>query len=303
VVAHSSADPAILAAGFTGSISGGRALFDLAVSRPDPIPFYGELSSLNPVVVSPAAARARPDEIARGLVASFTLGVGQFCTKPGLVFVPKGRGIEEAVVAAFKEASGGQMLNDRIAEGFAQDLRAVLDTGRVEVLAGDADGAVTDGVAAPVVIATSASELSTTDALLEECFGPMTLLVRYEDDTELEEAIGQLPGSLTITIHAEPQEMEGLRPLVERTRNLAGRIIFDDWPTGVAVNWAQQHGGPWPSTTSSLHTSVGATAIRRFMRPVAYQNVPDALLPAALRDDTTEGIPRRINGQLVLPPT
>lgn len=293
-------DPAIQAAGFTGSLSGGRALFDLAVGRPDPIPFYGELSSLNPVVVTPAAADARPDEIAQGLVGSFTLGVGQFCTKPGLVFVPKGGGIEDAVVAAVSEASGGRMLNERIADSFAQELQAVLDTGRVEVLAGEPGSAVADGVAAPVVVATSATDLTDADQLLEECFGPMTLLVRYADDAELDAAIARLPGSLTIALHAESHELEELGPFMERARELAGRVIFGGWPTGVAVNWAQQHGGPWPSTTSSLHTSVGATAIRRFLRPVAYQNVPEALLPAALREATTE-IPRRVDGRLVLP--
>lgn len=293
-------DPAIKAAGFTGSIGGGRALFDLAVGRPDPIPFYGELSSLNPVVVTPATANARPDEIAQGLVNSFMLGVGQFCTKPGLVFVPKGGGVEEAVVAAVAGATSGRMLNERIAKGFTEDLAGLLNTGRVEVLAGEPGKAVADGVAAPVVVATSANDLASADELLEECFGPMTLLVRYADDAELDAAIARLPGSLTVTVHAEPHEIDGLGSLVERACTLAGRVVFGGWPTGVAVNWAQHHGGPWPSTTSSLHTSVGATAIRRFLRPVAYQDMPETLLPAALREDNPT-IPRRIDGRLVLP--
>jgi nitrite reductase/ring-hydroxylating ferredoxin subunit len=252
-------------------------------------------------VIAYLDADARPDEIAQGLVGSFTLGVGQFCTKPGLVLVPKGGGVEDAVVTAVAEAAGGTLLNDRIADSFADDLRAVLDTGRVEVLAGDPEHAVADGAASPVVAATSVADLEAADRLLEECFGPMTLLVRYADRAELEAAIDRLPGSLTVTVHAESHELEALTPVVERLRELAGRVIFGGWPTGVAVNWAQQHGGPWPSTTSSLHTSVGATAIRRFLRPVAYQNVPAELLPDELREDGTAAIPRRIDGRLVLP--
>ena len=294
-------DPAIKAAGFTGSLTGGRALFDLANARPDPIPFYGELSSINPVIVTPGAARARAGELARGLIGSFTLGVGQFCTKPGVVLVPEGGHIEQALADELGDQAPQQMLNDRIAEAFSSALAGLLQTDRVEVIAGDPSSAVTGSAAAPVVVATTVADLSAaTDVLLEECFGPATLLVRYADD-ELENAIELLPGSLTFTVHAEEDELAGLAPLVERTRELAGRVIFGGWPTGVAVNWAQQHGGPWPSTTSSLHTSVGATAIRRFLRPIAFQDTPEALLPGELRETPTVAILRRIDGELQLP--
>jgi NADP-dependent aldehyde dehydrogenase len=294
-------DPAIMAAGFTGSLSGGRALFDLATSRSDPIPFYGELSSLNPVLISPAADRARAEELAAGLVGSFTLGVGQFCTKPGLVLVPAHGQLESAVVAALDAPAGAAMLNERIASSFAASLEQLIDSGRVEVLVGNPDGAVTDGAASAVVLATGVDDLAAAaDLMLEECFGPMTLLVRYDGDAELDRALDLLPGSLTVTIHAEDGEFETLAPRVQQLRDTAGRLVFGGWPTGVAVNWAQQHGGPWPSTTSSLHTSVGATAIRRFLRPVAFQNAPEVLLPPALHDANPLAIPRRVDGSLTL---
>ncbi len=293
-------DPAIRAVGFTGSLDGGKALFDLANARPDPIPFYGELSSLNPVVITRRAAQARADELATGLVGSFTLGVGQFCTKPGLVFVPMGAGFEEAVAAAVEDAPSGRMLNDRIADDFARSLQTILTSGEIEIIAGDPSQATSRGVASPVVVATSGATLMATSRLAEECFGPFTLLVRYSDENELAEALASVPGSLTATVHAEPEEHEDLGPLLDRLRQLAGRVILGGWPTGVSVSWAQHHGGPWPSTTSPLHTSVGASAIRRFLRPIAYQNVPRVLLPAELREGPVE-IPRRIDGLLVPP--
>ena len=295
-------DPAVKAAGFTGSLSGGRALFDLASSRPDPIPFYGELSSINPVVVTRGAAAARAQELVRGLIGSFTLGVGQFCTKPGIVLVPDSGEIERALVEELGDHSHQPMLNDRIAESFARAMEGLLHTDRVEVVAGDAGSAVSSGAATPVVLATTVSDLTAaTDALLEECFGPSTLLVRYADNQELARAVEILPGSLTATIHAEEAELPGLAALVDRLREFAGRVVFGGWPTGVAVNWAQHHGGPWPSTTSSLHTSVGATAIRRFLRPVAFQDTPESLLPEELHERTSRSIPRRVDGQLQLP--
>ncbi len=295
-------DPAIKAAGFTGSLSGGRALFDLANSRPDPIPFYGELSSINPVVITPGAAAARADELVQGLIGSFTLGVGQFCTKPGIVLVPDGGEIEQALAEGLGHRGPQPMLNDRIAESFAEALDGLLRTDRVDVVAGDASSSVSSGAAAPVVVATTVDDLTVAkDVLLEECFGPSTLLVRYADEHELARAVEILPGSLTVTVHAEDAEFDDIAPLVDRLRELAGRVIFGGWPTGVAVNWAQQHGGPWPSTTSALHTSVGATAIRRFLRPVAFQDTPEVLLPEELREQTSLVIPRRVDGELRTP--
>ena len=292
-------DPNIAAVGFTGSLTGGRALFDLAVGRPDPIPFYGELGSLNPVVLSSGAVQARADELAAGLAGSFTLGVGQFCTKPGVVFVPDGGGFEAALAAAVGQPKPAPMLHAGIAERFADVLGSLSAAQDVEVVAGDPDGAVAGRDATPVVLATSVAAVrAEAGRLLEECFGPTTLLVRYRDQQELLDVLDVFPGSLTATLHAEPDEHTSLRPVVTALTRLAGRVIHGGWPTGVAVTWSQHHGGPWPSTTAPLHTSVGATAIRRFLRPVAYQDLPDSWLPDAVRGNNPLQLPRRVDGQL-----
>lgn len=289
-------DPVIQAAGFTGGLTGGRALFDLANGRPDPIPFYGELGSVNPVVITPAAVAARGEALASTLVGSFTLGTGQFCTKPGVVFIPAGAGFEDAVAAGVTGVVGGPLLTDRITDSFPEGITSLTNDESVEVIA---HGAETPEGARPIVLATNAVAVAERpEVLLEEVFGPVTLLVRYASEAELHAALRAVPGSLTATLHSEPgdETTETLDLLQAR----AGRVLFAGWPTGVAVTWSQQHGGPWPATTS-LHTSVGASAIRRFLRPVAYQDAPDALLPEALRDEVYPTLPHRRNGVLTLP--
>ncbi|KQO97049.1 aldehyde dehydrogenase (NADP(+)) [Leifsonia sp. Leaf264] len=288
--------PAIAAAGFTGSLSGGRALFDLASGRPDPIPFYGELGSINPVVITAAAIAARGGSLATGLAGSFTLGSGQFCTKPGVVFVPTGTAFADDLAAAVGPATTGRLLTDRIASAFPVGLAALAADDSVTIVVGAIDSD-TDAPQ-PVVLRTDARAVATRpDTLLEECFGPVTLLVEYADEAELFAALGALGGSLTATLHSEPGEE--VASLVERLSQVAGRVLFAGWPTGVAVTWSQHHGGPWPATTS-LHTSVGASAIRRFLRPIAFQDAPDALLPAPLRDANLAAAPRRVDGTLLL---
>lgn len=292
-------DPAIKAVGFTGSIPGGRALFDLAVSRPDPIPFYGELGSLNPVVITAAALAERSSQLAAGLAASFTMGAGQFCTKPGLVFIPSGSGFAAELAEASKDKPTAAMLTTRISDAYPDGLRSVASLPDVTIVSGTADQDATRDGAAPVVFSTSAANvLERPDELLEECFGPTTLLIEYASQEELSAVLAKVPGSLTATVHAQPGE--DVAELVEQLSGLAGRVLFDGWPTGVAVNWAQQHGGPYPATTS-LFTSVGATAVRRFQRPVAYQDAPETVLHPALRESNPLGIPRRVDGELVLP--
>ncbi len=288
--------PTIQAAGFTGSLSGGRALFDLAVGRPDPIPFYGELGSVNPVVVTAAAAASRGGELAEGLVGSFTLGAGQFCTKPGVVFVPEGADFEDRVAALVPGAAGGPLLTDRITAAFPTGIDSFVADPSVAVLA---RGAETPDGAQPIVLTTDAAAVAARpDVLLEECFGPVTLLVRYSSVADLHAALRAVPGSLTATLHCEPgDDVDDTLALLQAR---AGRVLFAGWPTGVAVTWSQQHGGPWPATTS-LHTSVGATAIRRFLRPVAYQSAPAHLLPEVLRDDALARLPHRRNGVLRVP--
>ncbi|MRX42235.1 aldehyde dehydrogenase (NADP(+)) [Agromyces kandeliae] len=292
--------PEIRAVGFTGSLGGGRALFDLAQQRPDPIPFYGELSAVNPVLITPAAIEARADALATGLAGSFTLGAGQFCTNPGVVFAPAGSGFGERVRAALDAASTGPapMLTDGIAAAFASGIADLAGRDGVEVVAGDPT-AQEPGTGAPVVLrTTTAAVVGDPGALLHECFGPSTLIVEYADVADALAAARAVGGSLTATVHAEPGE--GLAPIVEVLSEIAGRVLFAGWPTGVAVSWAQQHGGPWPSTTS-IHTSVGVTAMRRFLRPIAFQDAPEAALPPELRDANPLRIPRRVDGMLVLP--
>lgn len=289
--------PLIQAAGFTGSLSGGRALFDLACGRPDPIPFYGELGSVNPVVITEAAVAARGETLAQGLVGSFTLGVGQFCTKPGVVFVPAGAGFEHLVAGFAAGASGGPLLTDRITDAFPSGIEHLESDPSVAVVA---EGLPAEpGSARPIVLSTDAAAVAARpETLLEECFGPVTLLVRYSSADELLAALEAVPGSLTATLHSEASDE--VSAVLEVLTRRAGRVLFSGWPTGVAVTWSQQHGGPWPATTS-LHTSVGATAVRRFLRPVVFQDAPAALLPEVLRDESLAALPHRRNGVLRVP--
>ncbi|WP_343944471.1 aldehyde dehydrogenase (NADP(+)), partial [Pseudonocardia zijingensis] len=289
-------DPRIKAGAFTGSVKGGLALLDIASKREEPIPFYGELGSLNPVFVTPAAIAARGDEIADGYVGSFTLGAGQFCTKPGLLFLPAGHGLEERLTDAVRATAPAGMLNERIREGHAHERDRLEGLGPVRTLVHGAESAA--GVA-PTLLATTAKELlADPDPILQECFGPTSIIVEYADADEMLAAAEAFGGNLTATIHAEDSDAATLPPLVDVLRDRAGRLVYNGWPTGVAVSWAMHHGGPFPSTTASIHTSVGTTALRRFLRPVCYQNTPQALLPEALRDGNPLNLPRRLDGVL-----
>lgn len=298
--------PLVAAAGFTGSIPGGRALYDAAAARPRPIPFYGELGSLNPVVVTPAAAAERAEQIGTGLAGSYTLGNGQFCTKPGLALVPAGAD-GDRLVGALTGATGGAvagvLLDGRMRDNFLKGAaaRAALPGVTAPVAPGDAGDADSAAVRAGYVVAEARdlAEKGAYDLLLEECFGPLTVVVRYADEAELAAVLDRLPGNLTATAHlgaAEAEQDGGTAAvLLTRLTALAGRVLVNGWPTGVAVAAAQHHGGPYPATTSTS-TSVGATAIERWLRPVAYQDTPPALLPLELRDDNPSGIPRRVDG-------
>ncbi|HEY5784976.1 MAG TPA: aldehyde dehydrogenase (NADP(+)) [Microlunatus sp.] len=288
-------EPAITAGAFTGSLTGGRALFDLASGRPAPIPFYAELGSINPVVVTADAVAADGAGLAKGLVGSFTLGAGQFCTKPGVVFVPEGTGFEARVAEAMDGASAAPLLNQRIVKGFGQDLGQLAEHPAVDLVAGTRSASDAEAPA-PVVLATSASSVvEDPKALLAECFGPVTLLVRYSSAAELATALAVVEGSLTGTIHAA--DGEDVRELAALLAPRVGRLLFGGWPTGVSVTWSQHHGGPWPATTS-VHTSVGATAIRRFLRPLTFQDAPESVLPVELHESNPLGVPRRVDGVL-----
>ncbi|SDU84630.1 aldehyde dehydrogenase (NADP(+)) [Jiangella alkaliphila] len=288
--------PDVRAVGFTGSTRGGRALADLAAARPRPIPFYGELGSLNPLVVTPEVAAGRAQEFAAGYVGSITMGVGQFCTKPGLLFAPAGAGGDElraALGAKLAEVPAGRMLNDSIRDAFQRETERRRADARLRTLG---DGRGDDpALGRPVLLAVSAADLS--DDLLEETFGPAALVIEYRDTDELLAALDRLEGQLTATVHAADDETELVDRLHATLRQRAGRLLFGGFPTGVAVTWAMQHGGPYPSATLSTHTSVGPTSIRRWLRPIAYQNAPEHVLPEELRD-ANPGIPRRVDGIL-----
>ncbi|GLW97998.1 aldehyde dehydrogenase (NADP(+)) [Microtetraspora sp. NBRC 16547] len=297
--------PLVKAVGFTGSVPGGRYLHDVAKARPEPIPFYGELGSLNPLVITPGAAEARAAAIASGLAASATLGSGQFCTKPGLVLAPAteaGRALVEALAGHFTETGPQVLLGDGIRGGFLSGADARSSLPGVTVAAtgkpGDDRQVTARLLTAP---ATLLADDKAAELLLEECFGPLTVVLTYEDEDELVATLSATPGNLTATLHSEPGEEELAARLVSVLRDRAGRLVFNGYPTGVAVAWAQQHGGPYPSATEPATTSVGTAAIFRFLRPVAYQDTPPALLPEALRDDNPLGVPRHVDGVLDVP--
>ncbi|MDT7723763.1 MAG: NADP-dependent aldehyde dehydrogenase [Actinomycetota bacterium] len=294
-------DPRIRAVGFTGSTRGGRALFDLAASRPEPIPFYGELGSVNPLVVTPGAAAERAEEIGTGTAGSMLMGLGQFCTKPGLLFVPVGED-GDAVVSALATGVGvaapGALLTAGIREAFREGTTRLAGLPGVEVLEARA-GTTGEVPTGPVLLQVGTDRLF-EDELLEEQFGPFAIIVRYSGEQDLLAALEKLPGALTATVHGTESEPELTSELFSRMRRMAGRILWNGYPTGVAVSWAMQHGGPYPAATSADHTSVGSGAIRRWLRPVTYQSAPAAQLPAELREDGPAGLPRRIDGKLEL---
>jgi len=285
-------DPRIRAAAFTGSHRGGRYLFDLACARDEPIPFYGELGSTNPVVVTPQAWRERAGEVASGLAASFTLGSGQFCTNPGVVLVPDA----PALIRALPALISGPMLTPQLADGFLGSLAELTAVPGVEVAVRQDPAA--DEAPAPVVLRTTAAAAIANPQILElECFGPSTLLVEYAHDDEVYGVVAALRGHLTATVQAGSDNDELALALVPLLAEHAGRVLWNDWPTGVTVSDAQQHGGPYPASTAAATTSVGTAAVARFLRPVAYQNVPDAALPTDLRDGAPG--PRLVNGEII----
>jgi NADP-dependent aldehyde dehydrogenase len=293
-------DPRIAAASFTGSVPGGRALFDIANSRPTPIPFYGELGSVNPVVVTPGAVRERGADVAKAYVGSFTLGAGQFCTKPGLLFLPDGHGLTDVLAEAVGATKPQPLLNEHIANGFAARLSTLESEPGVGVLVGDDTN--DPSAPHPTLVTVSGKDFAANiEALREECFGPSSLVITYADLSELLDLLAGLEPSLTATIQGQEDEEDLVNILLPILGRLAGRILWNEWPTGVTVSWAQQHGGPYPATTAPGTTSVGTAAITRFLRPVAWQGFPNTFLPPALRDDNPWKVPQRVDGQLRLP--
>ncbi|GAB3301519.1 aldehyde dehydrogenase (NADP(+)) [Parasphingorhabdus pacifica] len=290
-------DPRVRAGAFTGSTQGGRALFDLAASRPEPIPFYAEMGSVNPTFVTRGAAAERGSEIADGYLNSFTLGAGQFCTKPGLLFVPAESAdeVESALVSGLAQRPAAPMLNAAIEDGYWDTLNSISEHSAVRVAV---RGERTENGPTPTLLRTTARDvLEQQEALTAECFGPTSIVVEYGGDDEMLEAARMFRGELTATVHGRAEEANATL-LCAELQQRAGRVVWNGWPTGVSVSHAMQHGGPYPATTAPTHTSVGTAAIERFLRPVCFQNMPGELLPEALRDGNPLDIPRRVDGRI-----
>jgi NADP-dependent aldehyde dehydrogenase len=295
--------PLAKAVGFTGSKAAGLALNHVALSRPEPIPFFGELSSLNPIFLLPQAIRERPQQIAEGLKNSFTLGVGQFCTKPGVIVGIKGADFSQFAdhfKQAVEKAPSATMLHGGIADSYRKSLRAMNAIEDVEPFAESSTGgdANASSKGLPTVFKTSALNFTLQHQLLEEVFGPYTLLVEAESAEEMHKLARTLNGQLTATIHGGAADLHTFRELIETLQTKAGRLVLNGFPTGVEVSAAMQHGGPFPATTDSRFTSVGSAAIQRWTRPVCFQNFPDSLLPDALRDTNPLQIMRQLDGKL-----
>ncbi|MFD4421616.1 aldehyde dehydrogenase family protein [Agromyces sp. NPDC058484] len=295
--------PGIKAVGFTGSQAVGLTLWRIANDRPEVIPVYAEMGTVNPVVLT-AAAAPRLEEIAAGFVSSFTLGAGQFCTKPGLMFTPAGLRTAEAVAAAL---SAAELSTTMLTAAIADSVRTGCDE---LVAAGATIGARVRGTgqgwsAGAAVLTAPLSALKAGSRLLEEVFGPVAVVVEYADQVELTAGIRALQPSLTAAVFGGGPEDPDIPPVVATLAEKVGRVTVGDWPTGVAWTWAQQHGGPWPATSAPAATSVGAAALSRFVRPVAFQSVPDEALPTPERTATAASnpwrVPRRIDGRVVAP--
>jgi NADP-dependent aldehyde dehydrogenase len=294
--------PGVRAVGFTGSHRAGRALIDAAGSRPEPVPVFAEMSSLNPVFVLPGALRERASQIAEGLKNSLTMGVGQFCTKPGLTFATSGgatNAFKDALAAAVKASAPGTLLHPGIRDAYAASVAAVQEIPGVALLAHsekEADPARTQ--ARPMVFATDAKTFGAHPRLNAEIFGPAGLFVEATDFTELLALASGLEGQLTATIHAAESDLPHLEELVAILERKAGRVLLNGFPTGVEVCPAMQHGGPYPATSDSRFTSVGTAAILRWVRSVCYQNFPDNALPPELQNSNPQNLMRLLNGCL-----
>ena len=291
--------PAVKAVAFTGSPAGGQALMRLAANRPEPIPCYAEMGSTNPLFILPGALKERGTALAQGLQGSFTLGSGQFCTKPGVVFVPAAGNEEFTSALRTGVAALGRhgMLTHGIAARYGQAIQQRITEGQAEVFAGSQaiaqDNAATG---APVVFSTPLADFMEHPELGEEVFGPSTLLVHYGSQEELVHAAETMHGHLTATIHGTEEDLARAARLVQVLETKAGRILFNGYPTGVEVAHAMVHGGPFPATSDGRSTSVGTMAMLRFTRPVCFQDFPDAALPPELQRGNPLGIQRMTNG-------
>jgi NADP-dependent aldehyde dehydrogenase len=288
----------IKAVGFTGSRRGGLALGALAAARSEPIPVYAEMSSINPVYLLPAALEARAEILAAGFVDSLALGAGQFCTNPGLVFAIDGPDLDRFIAsasAALSQKTPAPMLTSDIHAAFDQGVASFAEHSAVKILA---QGLPANGVnrSPGIFFETDVQHFLSDERLANEVFGASSLLVRCRDIAQMVEITERLEGQLTATLHVDPDDYPDAHTLLPVLERKVGRILANDWPTGVEVANAMVHGGPFPATSDSRTTSVGTLAIRRFLRPVSYQNLPQYLLPAELGADALMALPHMLDG-------
>jgi len=294
--------PIARAVGFTGSRAAGRALFDAAATRPEPIPVFAEMSSLNPIFILPEALRGQTAKISEGLRTSVTMGVGQFCTKPGLIFGLQSAGFDQfqrALGQSFENVAPATMLHGGICESYHQGLARASGTSGVKLLARskeNPDAGKTHGE--PVLVCTDAKNFRKHPELAEEVFGPFAVLVSAQIMSELEDIAENLEGQLTATVHGTPNDLQHAKRLLQILERKAGRLLINGFPTGVEVCPSMNHGGPYPATTDVRFTSVGTAALYRFVRPICYQGFPASLLPDALKDENPLNLWRLVNGKM-----
>jgi NADP-dependent aldehyde dehydrogenase len=293
------ADHRIKAVGFTGSRGGGLALVRIAAARAEPIPVYAEMSSINPVILLPGALARRAAEIGKGFVASLTMGAGQFCTNPGLVLALDGKDLDafvEAAAAAMRPAPAGVMLTPGIFKAYQGGVQRLAANPAVrEVAHGQSHGGANRGRAS--LFETDADRFLADATLRDEVFGAASMVVRCRDVAAMQDLLEQMEGQLTVTLQMEDGDIDTARTLLPTMERKAGRVLVNGWPTGVEVSPAMVHGGPFPATSDGRSTSVGTLAIRRFLRPVCYQDLPPALLPPALHDANPLRVPRLMDGK------
>jgi alpha-ketoglutaric semialdehyde dehydrogenase len=292
-------DRRIKAVGFTGSRGGGLALVRIAAARAEPIPVYAEMSSINPVILLPGALAKRAASIGVGFVGSLTMGAGQFCTNPGLVLAQDGPDLNtfvQSAAEAMRPAAASTMLTPGIFKAYERGVQRLEANAAVaEIAHGQSGGGANRGRAS--LFETDAAKFLADETLREEVFGASSMVVRCRDVAAIRDLLEQMEGQLTVTLQMEDADLDAARALLPTLERKAGRVLVNGWPTGVEVCHAMVHGGPFPATSDGRTTSVGTLAIRRFLRPVCYQDLPQALLPEALRDANPLRVPRLMDGK------
>ncbi len=294
--------PLVKSVAFTGSFKGGKAIMEIASQREEPIPVFTEMGSINPVLLCPNKLKNEAKELAGILASSITLGSGQFCTNPGLIIAIEGPELDTLLLQmkkAISEILPATMLNPAIAKNYALKSKEFLSIRGTDLIAqSNKQGSELEG--RPAVATVKASEFIKNPGFHEEVFGPFSLVVKCNDKSELSEVVNTLKGQLTTSVFATPKDVSSLNEIILELQEICGRLIFNAAPTGVEVGHAMQHGGPFPASSDSRFTSVGSDAIKRFVRPQAFQSAPQEFLPDELKDENPLGIWRKVNGELTM---